>query len=84
MFNKIYTTVLVFILILALASCSEESNPVFDQNNFSKVYDNSAFSAIYNPIDVQQTEDGGYLVLAGTVLAVTIRVGMLWDLKAGL
>lgn len=44
-------------------SCSEKSDPNYDQENFTSIFDNSQFSASYYPIDVKQTPDGGYLVL---------------------
>jgi hypothetical protein len=49
-------------------SCSEESNPTFDTDNFTTIFDNNKFDASYFPIDIQQTPDGGYLVLGGRKL----------------
>ncbi len=60
-----------YILILLLAglfmvtSCIEETNPEFDQKSFTKIYDNNLFTIDYFPIDMVQTEDGGYLILGG-------------------
>lgn len=45
-------------------SCSEESNPKFDTQSFTHIYDNANFEAIYLPVDIVQTADGGYLVLS--------------------
>ncbi len=56
-----------FILTLLsglMAACSEKSDPSFDQRNFTSVIDNKIFSSGIFPIDVRQTSDGGYLVLA--------------------
>jgi hypothetical protein len=44
-------------------SCEEKSNPQLDIDNFTKIYDNSQFNVSYYPIDIQQTDDGGYLIL---------------------
>lgn len=67
MIKRIY-----FIIIVVSGftiSCSEESNPTFDTDNFTSIYDNNQFDASYFPIDIQQTPDGGYLVLGGRKLA---------------
>jgi len=48
-----------------VTSCVEETNPEFDQKSFTKIYDNNLFTIDYFPIDMVQTEDGGYLILGG-------------------
>jgi hypothetical protein len=62
----------IFFLILVLVgsafSCSEESNPTFDTENFTAIFDNNNFDASYFPIDMRETPDGGYLVLGGRKL----------------
>lgn len=62
----------LFIPILFLtgfiSACTEESNPTFDTDNFTTIFDNNQFDASYFPIDMQQTPDGGYLVLGGRKL----------------
>jgi hypothetical protein len=63
----------LYILILIAAgfttSCTEESNPTFDTDNFTSIFDNNQFDASYFPIDMRQTPDGGYLVLGGRRLS---------------
>jgi hypothetical protein len=49
-------------------SCTEESNPVFDTDNFTSIFDSNDFDASYFPIDMRETPDGGYLVLGGRKL----------------
>lgn len=62
----------IYILTLFIAasqiSCTEESNPVFDTDNFTSIFDSDQFDASYFPIDIRQTPDGGYLVLGGRKL----------------
>ena len=65
--KKLYILVL-FIAGFAFASCSEESNPEFDTDNFTTIFDNNKFDASYFPIDMRQTPDGGYLILGGRKL----------------
>jgi hypothetical protein len=50
-------------LQLLLVSCSEKSDPSYDQENFTAIFDNNQFSAANYPIDFKQTADGGYLIL---------------------
>jgi hypothetical protein len=62
----------ICILMLLIAgiqtSCTEESNPVFDTDNFTSIFDSNDFDASYFPIDMRETPDGGYLVLGGRKL----------------
>jgi hypothetical protein len=55
---------LSIVIFLFLFSCGEESNPVFDEENFTAIIDNNEFSASHFPIDIKQTPDKGYLILA--------------------
>jgi hypothetical protein len=50
--------------LFLLSSCLEKAEPTLEQNSFTRIYDDADFSAAYTPLDVQQTSDGGYLVLA--------------------
>jgi hypothetical protein len=43
--------------------CTEKSDPAYDQENFTSIFDNNQFSAANFPIDLKQTADGGYLIL---------------------
>ncbi len=55
---------LVFVIsMLVMFSCAEESDPRVDEETFTKIYDNNLFGAAYTPIDMQQTPDGGYLIV---------------------
>jgi hypothetical protein len=49
---------------IALA-CSNESDPIADKANFTRIYDNDQFNTSYYPIDMRQTSNGGYLILGG-------------------
>ncbi|MFN3840307.1 MAG: hypothetical protein ACK4RF_06335 [Cyclobacteriaceae bacterium] len=63
-------------LFLVQSGCLEETNPAFDEKAFTKIYDNHRFSASYFPIDIQQTSDGGYLILGGRRLTTTTFSGI--------
>lgn len=59
--KNIYPALLSLFL---LSSCLEKADPTLEQNSFTRIYDDADFSAAYTPLDVQQTSDGGYLILA--------------------
>lgn len=52
------------IAIIALASCAEDNDPELEKRTFMSVFDNHEYSAVFFPIDVRETPDGGYLILA--------------------
>lgn len=53
---------LIFISFFTF-SCANESDPEADKSNFVRIYDSDRYNASFNPIDMQQTPDGGYLFL---------------------
>jgi hypothetical protein len=55
----------LFIPIIILSACLEESSEKLDKKAFTKIYDNSEFYSSFYAIDMKQTADGGYLILAG-------------------
>lgn len=56
---------ILFIFGLSLVACSNDSDPEADKANFTRIYNSDQYNTSYNPIDMKQTPDGGYLVLAG-------------------
>jgi hypothetical protein len=56
---------LILSYLLIIAGCSNESDPLSDKSNFTRIYDNNKFNASFYPLDVKQTADGGYLILGG-------------------
>ncbi len=62
--RNLYLPFILLALSFLFTTCSEESNPQFEADNFIRVYDNNQFNMRYSPLDVEQTADGGYLVLA--------------------
>ena len=49
-----------------LASCDITDNEVEPGVSFTQIYDDRSFGADYDPLDLVQTDDGGYLALAAT------------------
>ncbi len=53
-----------FLLVLILFSCQASEN-LSPEQNFNKIYNESSFSD-FEALDVQQLDDGGYIILAVT------------------
>jgi hypothetical protein len=49
---------------ITFLACSEESNPAFDAANFTSIFNSDRFDSAYYAMDIKETSDGGYLVLA--------------------
>lgn len=55
---------LLVLFSLSVIACSNESDPETDKVNFTRIYDSNRYNTSYTPIDLQQTPDGGYLILS--------------------
>lgn len=60
-----YFKIYLLLSLTALCSCDISDNEVELSSSFAKIYDNDNFEASYIPIDLQQTEDGGFIILSG-------------------
>jgi hypothetical protein len=47
------------------AGCAEEPSDVFETENFVRIYDHNGFAESFYPVDMVQTPDDGFLLLAG-------------------
>jgi hypothetical protein len=52
------------ILLLMLNACDIKKNKVEPGNTFTRVYNNDKTSGSFDPLDIKQTADGGFLILA--------------------
>lgn len=57
--------ILIFIPVLVLSACLEESSDKLDKKAFTRIYDHSGFYSGFYTLDMKQTADGGYLILGG-------------------
>lgn len=65
MLKKLLYTIPAVLLSFTFHQCAEpESNPVETAEKFLTIIDDSRFEASYVPLDIEQTADGGYLVLS--------------------
>lgn len=62
--STIRTSLLLLLIAPLLTMCGEEPDPRTEAEKFVSIYDNNQLNAIYFPIDVKQTADGGYIILA--------------------
>lgn len=62
------TGILYCLTLITMMGCTEEENPQFDKETFTKVYDNRRYDASNFAIDMQQTPDGGFIILGGRIV----------------
>jgi len=62
--KRLYIVFLAAASSLLFVTCSEKSDPQLEMDKFTSIIDVDNFDAAYNPIDIQQTADGGYIVLS--------------------
>ncbi|MDF9797655.1 hypothetical protein OKW21_002918 [Catalinimonas alkaloidigena] len=87
-FDEIYSSFCLSVLILTLTSACDISENVIEPGvSFTKIYNNTSFTASYDPLDVATLSDSSYLVLAATdawnayLLKANIDGEFAWDLK---
>lgn len=54
----------VLVATLSFQGCAEEPNDVFETENFVRIYDHNGFAESFSPVDMVQTPDKGFLLLA--------------------
>lgn len=64
------------VLLFFVTGCNTGDSEVEADESFLKIYDDKRFNESYIPLDIQQTRDGGYLVLSGTRIAASNFVGI--------
>ena len=62
--NRFTSLLIIFALSLVTVSCLEDASPASEEKKFVRIYDHTEFNASFKAIDIKQTPDGGYLVLA--------------------
>ncbi len=55
-------------MCLSVVACNNDGDPTVDKASFVKIYNSNRFNDAYLPIDIQQTADGGYLILGSRKL----------------
>lgn len=76
MFKRIRDLFFISAIALFVFACGEDSNPVTETKNFTSIFDSNQFTDGFFPIDIQQTTDGGYVVLAESELPDTQLTGV--------
>lgn len=62
--KKLLKSLPFLVFILGLSACTETVDPDIDTKTFSAIYDSRNFDLDITPLDIKQTADGGYLILA--------------------
>ncbi|MBK6266437.1 hypothetical protein JKA74_15435 [Marivirga sp. S37H4] len=76
---------LVCVIAFMMVSCQKDTEAFLPTEKFNSIFDNPTEGQNYEPIDVAQTEDGGYLILASTnsnqvfVMKVSPRGEFIWS-----
>jgi hypothetical protein len=57
-------SLLALSISLITFSCVEEATTASEEKKFIRIYDHTEFNAAFHAVDIKQTPDGGYIVLA--------------------
>jgi len=68
--------ILYFQLIIMCVSCDIKKNKEATPTGFLKIYNETSYSNQYNPLDIEQTSDGGFLILSSTKIATSSFPGI--------
>ena len=61
---KKFSSIILIILVFTGWACDIRNNDIEPTNTFAKIYDDNRFEQEYYPLDVIQTADDGFLILA--------------------
>lgn len=76
MLKKIYSLFLAILGACLLITCAEDTNPQFEIDKFTSIFDQNNFDAAFSPVDIQQTADGGYVIVSERKLPDTRLTGI--------
>lgn len=74
--NPYITWSIILLFAVFLEGCDIKDNEVKVSSGFLKIYDHNQFNGSYIPLDIQQTSDGGYLILSGRRIEESNFVGI--------
>jgi hypothetical protein len=61
-------SLLIIVLVFLLSSCSDKPESFLPNEKFNSIFENPSEGVNYEPLDIIQTEDNGYLILAESAL----------------
>jgi hypothetical protein len=61
---------------LLFSSCESAESVADPADSFTRIYDDNRFEASYNPLDIVQTSDGGYLILGSRKTEISDFMGV--------
>lgn len=75
--KNIFRYSLLVCMLIILASCAEDTSEQFEKEKFARIYDNDRFDESYSALDLIETPDKGFMILANRAVE-----GM--DVKSGI
>ncbi|GAB3330719.1 hypothetical protein GCM10027429_08410 [Marivirga atlantica] len=61
-------SLLIIVLVFLLVACSDKPESFLPNEKFNSIFENPSEGVNYEPLDIIQTEDNGYLILAESAL----------------
>lgn len=61
-------SLLIIVLVFLLVACSDKPESFLSNEKFNSIFENPSEGVNYEPLDIIQTEDNGYLILAESTL----------------
>jgi len=58
-----FLSIFIFALLILFNTACKKTEEVSPEESFAKIYDNGELGGSFLPVDVEQTADGGYLIL---------------------
>lgn len=71
-----HITLYLQLIILICASCDIKKNKEATPTGFLKIYNEDSYSNQYIPLDIEQTTDGGFLILSSTKISTSSFPGI--------
>ncbi len=86
---KVYQLAIISLILFnfCLSSCGIKDNEIEPGLSFTKIYNKPSFSGSYDPLDIKQTSDSGYVVLAAAdswnvyLLKADTKGEFMWEMK---
>ncbi|WP_018342436.1 hypothetical protein [Cytophaga aurantiaca] len=68
---------IIYLLLAAIAfSCDMKKNKEAKPSGFLKIYNENTYSNQYTPLDIEQTSDGGFLILSAAKIEISAFPGV--------
>lgn len=69
-------TSIYILFLVSLFSCDMKKNKDAEPSGFLKIYNENSYSNQYTPLDIEQTSDGGFLILSAAKIEISAFPGV--------